>query len=167
MIVIVLQWRLKTGELDAAKNEINSVPKFHLSQSKHLTSQYIVAVHSVQNEKTAHVERGPPWKIFFLFNKFLNERNISLLEENATCTTFSFEQLNPTLVFLLKPLGGLESFITMIGHRFPKFYNASLYAKFLKCNFWKQKLRMSYKVLCIHMYSKLISGLFSWRFTTA
>jgi hypothetical protein len=36
----------KTGELDAAKNEIDSVPK-HLSQSKHLTSQYNVAVHSV------------------------------------------------------------------------------------------------------------------------
>jgi hypothetical protein len=50
----------KTGELDAAKNEIDSVRKFHLLQSKHLTSQYIVAVHSVQNEKTAHVERGPP-----------------------------------------------------------------------------------------------------------
>jgi hypothetical protein len=46
----------KTGELYAAKNEIDSVPKFHLSQSKHLTSQYNVAVHSVQNNKTAHVE---------------------------------------------------------------------------------------------------------------
>jgi hypothetical protein len=32
-------------------------------------------------------------------------------------------------------LGGLESFITVIGHRFPKFYNASLYGTFLKCNF--------------------------------
>jgi hypothetical protein len=42
---------VKTGELDAAKNEIESVRKFNLSQSKHLTSQYIVAVHSVQNEK--------------------------------------------------------------------------------------------------------------------
>jgi hypothetical protein len=30
----------KTDELDAAKNEIDSVRKFHLSQSKHLTSQY-------------------------------------------------------------------------------------------------------------------------------
>jgi hypothetical protein len=45
---VVLQF--KTGELDAAKNEIDSVPKFHLSQLKHLTSQYIVAVHSVQTE---------------------------------------------------------------------------------------------------------------------
>jgi hypothetical protein len=49
----------KTGELDAAKNEIDSVRKFYLSQSKHLTSQYNVAVHSVQNEKTTHVERAP------------------------------------------------------------------------------------------------------------
>jgi hypothetical protein len=43
---------IKTGELDAAKNEIDSVRKFHLSQSKHLTSQYNEAVYSVQNEKT-------------------------------------------------------------------------------------------------------------------
>ena len=61
-------------------------------------------------------------------------------------------------------LGGLESFITMIGHRFPKFYNASLYATFLKCNFWKQKLRMSCKVLCIHIYSTLKRGLFTLTF---
>jgi hypothetical protein len=47
-------------KFDAAKNEIDSVRK--LKQSKHLTSQYIVAGHSVQNVKTAHVERGPPWK---------------------------------------------------------------------------------------------------------
>jgi hypothetical protein len=29
-------------------------------------------------------------------------------------------------------LKGLESFITMTGHRFPKFYNALQYAAFLK-----------------------------------
>jgi hypothetical protein len=54
----------KTSELDAAKNEIDSVCKFHLSQSKHLMSlsAYNVAVHSVQNEKTAHVERAPSLK---------------------------------------------------------------------------------------------------------
>jgi hypothetical protein len=39
-----------------------------------------------------------------------------------------------TIIFT-QALGGLESFITMIGHRFPKFYNTSLYATFLKCNF--------------------------------
>jgi hypothetical protein len=49
----------QTGELNAAKNEIDSVRKFHLSQSKHLTSQYIVAVHSVEKEETAHVELTP------------------------------------------------------------------------------------------------------------
>jgi hypothetical protein len=46
----VIEQSIKTGELDAAKNETDSVPKFHLSQSKHLTSQYIVAVHSMQIE---------------------------------------------------------------------------------------------------------------------
>jgi hypothetical protein len=61
-------------------------------------------------------------------------------------------------------LGGLEFFITMIGHRFPKFYNASRYAAFWKCNFWKQKLRMSCKVLCIHIYSMLKMGLFTLTF---
>jgi predicted transcriptional regulator len=61
----------KTGELDAA---IDSVRKFHLSQSKHLTSQYNVAVHSVPNEKTAHVEHAPSLKITIsksIFNPFL------------------------------------------------------------------------------------------------
>ena len=64
-------------------------------------------------------------------------------------------------LFITQALGGLESFITMIGHRFPKFYNASLYATFWKCNFWKQKLRMSCKVLSIHIYSTLKMGLFT------
>jgi hypothetical protein len=57
-------------------------------------------------------------------------------------------------------LEGLESFITMIGHRFPKFYNASLYATFLKSNFWEQKSRMLYKVVSVQIYSDFISGLF-------
>jgi hypothetical protein len=69
-----------------------------------------------------------------------------------------------TYPIFTQALGGLESFITMIGHWFPKFYNASLYATFLKYNFWKQKLRMSCKVLCIHIYSTLKMGLFTLTF---
>jgi hypothetical protein len=42
---------------------------------------------------------------------------------------------NPNKVFFTQALGGLESFITRIGNRFPKFYNASLYPTFLKCTF--------------------------------
>jgi hypothetical protein len=39
------------------------------------------------------------------------------------------------VIIFTQALGGLEPFITMIGHRFPKFYNAPLYATFFKCNF--------------------------------
>jgi hypothetical protein len=56
---------------------------------------------------------------------------------------------------------GLESFITMIGHRFPKFYNAPLYATFQKSNFWQQKSRMWCKVVSVQIYSEFITGLFS------
>jgi hypothetical protein len=35
-------------------------------------------------------------------------------------------------IFFTQALEGIESFITMIGDRFPKFYNASLHATFLK-----------------------------------
>jgi hypothetical protein len=66
-------------------------------------------------------------------------------------------------IFFTQALG-LESFITMIGHRFPKFYDASLHATYWKCNFWKQKFRMPCEVLCIHIYSTLKMGLFTLTF---
>jgi hypothetical protein len=56
---------------------------------------------------------------------------------------------DPKYLIFTQALEELESFITMIGHRFPKFYNALLYATFQKSDFWQQKSRMRYKVVSV------------------
>jgi hypothetical protein len=69
--------------------------------------------------------------------------------------------MNDIVSVFTQALEGLESFITMIGHRFPKFYNASLYATFQKSNVQQQKSRMWCKGVSIQIYSEFITGLFS------
>jgi hypothetical protein len=67
--------------------------------------------------------------------RFTKKRNEVIEPTNTYLLTFGTPVLPTNIKVVTQALGGLESFITMIGHRFPKFYNASLYATFLKCNF--------------------------------
>jgi hypothetical protein len=80
------------------------------------------------------------------------------MSENICFITISSSSIY-LFLFCSSPRGVLVlfCFFTMIGHRFPKFYNASLYAIFLKSNFWEQKSRMGCKVI----YTEFITGLFS------
>jgi hypothetical protein len=56
------------------------------------------------------------------------------------------------MIIVTQALAGLESFITMICHRFPKFYNALQYATYLKKIISENKNRGYYVKLYLFKY---------------